>query len=115
MKKSIFAMLIFGMLTGCGGGGSSTPAAPPSVDTTGTWSGSVTETFFGTSTQSLNVVQSGANVTGTYSSVNGTGSATGTVSGNTLNFTISPTGCTGTLTGSGNVTTSATTGKQNMG
>jgi hypothetical protein len=108
-------LLAFGIV-GCGGGGggSSTPATPPSVDITGTWRGSVTETAFGTSTQSLNAVQTGASVTGTYSSINGTGSTTGSVSGNTLSFTISPTGCTGTLSGTGTVTTSATTGQQNM-
>lgn len=103
-------------IAGCGGGsgGSSTPAAPPSVDITGTWRGSVTESAFGTNTHTFNAVQSGAGITATYSQVNGTGSATGTVSSNVLSFTISPTGCTGSLSGTGTVTTNATTGQQNM-
>ena len=114
MRRGVI-LLAFG-IAGCGGGGkgSSTPAAPPSVDITGAWRGSVTETAFGTSTQTLNAVQTGASVTGTYSSINGTGSTNGSVSGNTLTFTISPTGCTGSLLGTGTVTTNATTVQQNM-
>jgi len=87
------------------GGSTGIPAAAPTVDVTGTWRGSVTQAGFGTSTQTLNAVGTGASVSGTYSSVNGTGSVNETVSANTLTFTISPTGCTGTITGIGAVVT----------
>ena len=117
MRFNILVGLCFvamSSLAGCGGGGSSTPAEAPTVDVTGTWRGSVTESYFGTSTQTLNAVQTGASTTGTYSSVNGTGSVSGSVSAKKLTFTISPTGCTGTVSGTGTVSPYPTTGKQQM-
>ena len=114
MKKTLLAGFLVVALAGCGGGGgSSTPAPAPTVDVTGTWRGSITETAFGTNTATLNVVQSAATVTGTYSSTYGTGSVTGTVSANTASINISPTGCTGTVTGTASVSTNST-GQQQM-
>jgi hypothetical protein len=81
-----------------------TPVAPSSVNITGTWQGSVTETAFGTNIVTLNAAQVASGVvTGTYSSIKGTGSVNGTVSGETFTCTLSPTGCTGMLNGTGTV------------
>ncbi|KAB0670593.1 hypothetical protein F6V30_10685 [Oryzomonas sagensis] len=116
MEKFFLVVLVSLMLAACGGGsgGSSTPAVPPSVDVTGTWKGSSTESAFGSSIATFNAVQSGAAVTGTYSNIYGTGSVSATVSGDTMLFSISPTGCTGTLSGTGTVTTDTTTGQTKM-
>lgn len=119
MKKLISVIFVSLALAACGGGSSNsgttaTPAAPPSVDVTGTWRGSVTESYFGTSTHTLNAVQTGPNASGTYSSINGTGSVAATVSGNTMSFTISPTGCTGSVNGTGTVSKDSVTGLTSM-
>ena len=96
-------------LAGCGGGGDSgTPAAPPSVNATGTWSGTYTSSVFGSKTATLSLVQNSATLTGNYSnSVGGLGSVSGTVSGNTATFTINVTtpGCSGSFTGTGTINT----------
>jgi hypothetical protein len=115
MKKLVILMLTVLTLSGCGGGGSSSGGGtPPTIDATGMWRGTVIETAFGTSTATLILVQSGASVTGTYStSLNSTGSVSGSVSGNVLSCSITPTGCTGTMAGTGTVTTNST-GKQQM-
>jgi hypothetical protein len=102
-------------ILGCGGGGSSSGGSTTTttIDATGMWRGTVIETAFGTSTSTLILIQSGASVTGTYSGTYGTGSVSGSVSGSVLSCSISPTGCTGTMTGMGTVTTNST-GQQQM-
>ena len=111
MKRLAMLFVACFFLGACGGGGggsSSTPAPPPSVDGTGIWTGTVTSSVSGTVTGTLNVTQTGASVTGNYITSNGAfGNVSGTVSGNTISFTITPSqaGCTGTLSGTGVVTT----------
>lgn len=114
MRRNLFnvilGLLIAGIigLAGCGGGGGSgTPAAPPSVDATGTWSGPYNSSVFGARTMTVNLQQSGASLTGTYSSTTGgLGSISGSVSGNTASLTITVTtpGCSGSFNGTGIVT-----------
>ena len=92
-------------MAGCGGGGDSgTPAAPPSVNVTGTWSGPYNSSVAGSRTMTVNLQQSGASLTGTYSSsAGGLGSISGSVSGNTASLTITVTtpGCSGSFNGTG--------------
>jgi len=100
------ALLI--MLSACGGGGSSSPGVDSaSVNVTGTWRGPVVSSVAGSSTATLTLNQTGTTVSGTYATTGGqAGSVVGTVSGATLAFNITPTqaGCTGALSGTGNVT-----------
>lgn len=111
MKRLAMLLVTCFFLGACGGGGggsSSTPAAAPSVDVTGIWTGTLTSSVSGTVTATLKVTQTGASVTGNYISSNGAfGNVSGTVSGNTLSFKITPSqaGCTGDLSGSGVATT----------
>lgn len=112
MKGLVTILMVAGMLAACGGGGG-TPAAPPSVDVTGKWVGTLSSNYGNYSATEI-MTQSGAGASGTYSSSNGGGSISGTVSANNLSFTISPTGCTGSLTGNGLVTNNTTTGKQQI-
>ena len=92
------------MACGGGGGGSSPPPALPSVDVTGRWVGPYNSSVFGSQTASVIVQQVGATVTGTYSSSTGAlGTVSGSVSSDTLSFTITVTtpGCSGSSTGTG--------------
>jgi hypothetical protein len=107
MKRMILVAVSCLLLASCGGDdGSSAP--PPSVDVTGTWAGNITS-IVGTQAATLNVVQTGANVTGNYSSPGpgAIGTVSGMVSGNALNFSLAITqpGCTGSFYGTGTVTT----------
>lgn len=121
MKKAIL-VIVTGVLFGCGGGGGDgtsgqTSAAPPTVNVTGTWRGSVTSSLTGTSTVTYDLFQNGANVTGNYSTTAGAlGSVTGTISGNTGTFTVTPSqaGCTGSISVTGNVTVPVGGGQPTM-
>jgi len=110
MRKTfvMFVLAAVGVfaIVGCGGGGgdSSSPPAPPLVDVTGRWAGPYNSSVFGSQTATLVAQQVGASCTGTYSSSTGAlGSVSGSVSGDTLSFTITVTtpGCSGSFTGTG--------------
>ena len=100
-KQLVIFVLMLLTSTGCGGGGvdNVTGDEVATINATGTWHGTVTETAFGTNTAALSIVQSGATVTGTYSSRYSTGSVSGSVSGNEVSVTISATSCTGMMYG----------------
>lgn len=97
------------LLAACGGGGdggttpsTTTTTTPPAVNVTGTWRGSYNSSVFGTQTMTMNLIQTGATVTGTSSSTTGgLGSINGTVSGNTATFTetVTTPGCSGSFNG----------------
>lgn len=89
---------------GCGDGGNDAP--PPFANVTGTWIGPYTSSNFGSQTATLNLVQTGAAITGTFSSSTGSlGNVVGPISGNTAFLTIIVTtpGCTGAFSGTGKV------------
>jgi hypothetical protein len=97
--------LALALSAGCG-----TPAPAPTVDVTGTWVGSVDsnagppgfEPVFGTFSLTLQLVQTGSGVTGTFDSVGAfSGSVQGGVSGDraTLAVTVAPCGGPGNSTG----------------
>ncbi len=115
---SIFSMTPF---TGCGGGGNRVEPTP-TVDVTGTWSGTYSTSLVPSGSITLNLTQSDADVTGTYITTEGNaGTVNGTVSGNTLNFTFTQTtpSCTGTFSGTatinGNTATFTFTGSDCLG
>jgi hypothetical protein len=68
---------------------------------TGTWYGTTAIPGIGNSSATFSLVQSGANVTGTFAIIGfGSGGVTGTVSGGVLSFTVTETSpCPGTFTG----------------
>jgi hypothetical protein len=105
MKKATTLFLLFLLIacSGGGGGDGAGPPAPPTVDATGTWRGPYTSTLAGSHIMTVNIKQTGATLTATYSSTAGVslGSVTGTVSGDTINFTITVTtpGCSGSFVG----------------
>ena len=109
MRKTfvMFVLAAVGVfaIAGCGGGGgSSSPPAPPLVDVTGRWIGPYNSSVLGSQTMTLVAQQSGATCTGTFSSSTGAlGSVSGSVSGDTIHFTITVTtpGCSGSFTGTG--------------
>ena len=108
MKELIIFVLMVLTLAGCGGGGVDHGVGNDelaTIDVTGTWRGAVTETAFGTNTTILSIVQSGATVTGKYSSSYSTGSVSGSVSGNVVSVTISSISCSGMMYGDATVTT----------
>jgi hypothetical protein len=114
MKRFAIGILLV-TITGCGGGGSDPAPAvqlAPTINATGTWSGPYNSSVFGNKTLSLNLIQNNATLTGTFAnSSGGLGNISGTVSGNTANFTISITtpGCSGSFAGVGTVTGNAMT------
>lgn len=83
----------------CGGGGSSSSSNDAGL--TGTWNGTFSTSYVGTTTVSFTIVQSGNAVTGNWYASNGArGTVSGTVTGNSLSFTIINTSnCSGTYTG----------------
>lgn len=126
MKRLIFLGVACVMLGACGGGGDgSTPATTSTTTTTttttpvnvvGAWKGTNSSSVTQLSVITLDLAQTGANVTGSYSTTTGvTGNVTGTVSDATMTMTMVPTmnGCTGSMTGSATVTT-PTTGQPTM-
>jgi hypothetical protein len=115
VKKLAILMLSVLTLAGCGGGGDDYGVGGElsTIDSTGTWRGTIIEEAFGTNTATLSVIQSGATVAGTYSSRYSTGSVSGSVSGNVVSVTIRPASCTGMMYGRATVTIN-TTGQQEM-
>jgi hypothetical protein len=80
------------------------------VDVTGTWSGTYSTSIIPSAQVTYTIIQSGTDVTGTYSTstgVGGTGGGTysGTLSGNIITFTLNQTtlGCPGTFNGTATV------------
>ena len=91
-----------------------TSLPPPTVDVTGKWTG-VLISNLSNDTITENLIQNGAVVVGIMSaSKGGGGTISGTVTGNNLLFTITPTGCTGSLSGTAQVKTNVSTGKLDM-
>jgi hypothetical protein len=108
MKRAFILGVCSLFLAACGSGGS-TSTSTPDVNTTGTWSGSISSNLISPA-RTANIVynQTGTNATGTYTVTPGTigGTVAGTVSGNNLTFTLTSTGgCTGTLLGTATITT----------
>lgn len=105
-----------------------TEATPPTVDVTGTWSGTYSTSLVPLTTVTLNLiqqaasttsmsityadkstkrfVQTAANVTGTFITPDVEGTVNGTISGNTITFTLNQTtaSCLGTFSGTATVT-----------
>ncbi len=106
------AMLLIVILFGCGdGGGGDAPAQPSAVNATGTWRGPYNSNRFGALTVTLNMLQNGAALTGTYSSSNGaSGKISGYVTGIMAIYDISITtqDCIGGFDGFGIVNTQTT-------
>ena len=105
----------------CGGASSSTPAAPSasSVNVAGSWRGTATDSS-GEGSLTLQVTQSGTDLSGAVTmsviTVTGRGTVTGTVSGSTIRLTITIpaggfdapfSGCTATVSGDGQASASA--------
>lgn len=111
MRKSLFAVVLLGLLAvACGG--STKPATAPSsaISATGTWSGTTTDSTTpamgtggmmgqaGMGTMTLQLVQNGSSVTGTmaFAGMGNNmmrGTFTGTMSGQDMTFTMNlPTG-----------------------
>jgi hypothetical protein len=105
----------------CGSASSSTPAAPSasSVNVAGSWRGTATDSS-GEGSLTLQVTQSGTDLSGTVTmsaiTVTGRGTVTGTVSGSTIRLTITIpaggfdapfSGCTATVSGDGQASASA--------
>jgi hypothetical protein len=105
----------------CGGASSSPPAAPSasSVNLAGSWRGTATDSS-GEGSLTLQVTQSGTDLSGTVTmsviTVIGRGTVTGTVSGSTIRLTITIpaggfdapfSGCTATVSGDGQASASA--------
>jgi hypothetical protein len=112
IRKLIFTILLPILLSmyACGGGGGDTGSSPtpvlPSVDVTGVWSGPYYSSLFGSPNATLTLQQVEASVTGSYSSsAGGLGSISGSMSGDTISFTMRVTtpGCSGSFTGTGKV------------
>lgn len=88
--------------------GGDTPTEPFSVNATGTWRGSYNSSVYGSQTMTLNIQQSGAALTGTFSSSTGSlGQISGSVSGNTATviITITTPGCSGSFDVTGIINT----------
>lgn len=122
------AALVLGMVgAACKGGSSSTPTAPSPANITGTWSGSASDSS-GPGTMTWQLTQSASSFSGiltmTDSSTNvtGRGTVSGTVSGPSLQFSLSvPAGgfdspyasCASTVSGSGSASSTSITGTYN--
>jgi hypothetical protein len=115
VKNLVILVLLVWTLAGCGDGGGDYGVGSElaAIDWTGTWRGTVTEAAFGTNTATLSVVQTGATITGTYSSRYSTGSVSGSVSGNVVSLTMSSASCTGMMYGSAK-TIPSIAGRQEM-
>ena len=105
----------------CGGASSSPPAAPSasSVNVAGSWRGTATDSS-GEGSLTLQMTQSGTDLSGTVTmsviTVTGRGTLTGTVSGSTIRLTITIpaggfdapfAGCTATVSGDGQASASS--------
>jgi len=111
--KKIACLIVASLLIGCGGGGgggegggSSPPPAPLplSAIVAGRWLGSYTSSVSGMQSVTITLQQVGSSITGTYFSTSGgRGSISGSMSGDTISFTMTDTapGCIGSFTGTG--------------
>src|SRR5262245_4031905 len=119
----LLPLLALTLTTACKSDSSSTPAAPsaPVLNVAGSWRGTATDSS-GPGTISMQVTQSGTNLTGTVNmsviTATGRGTLTGTVSGSSIHLTIAiPAGgfdapfgsCTASVTGDGQVSASSIT------
>jgi hypothetical protein len=122
-RQLFLPLLLFTFTAGCKGTSSSAPAAPSAivVNLAGSWRGTATDSS-GPGTISLQITQSGTNLTGTASlsviTATGRGTLTGTVSGSSIHLTIAiPAGgfdgpfgsCTASVTGDGAASPSSIT------
>jgi hypothetical protein len=116
-------LLVLTLTAACKGTSSSAPAAPSVtvVSLAGSWRGTATDSS-GPGTVSMQVTQSGTNLTGTVSmsviTATGRGTLTGTVSGSSIHLTIAiPAGgfdapfasCTASVSGDGQASASSIT------
>jgi hypothetical protein len=119
--RRLLAFLTLALSGACSGASSSTPAAPSasSVNVAGSWRGTATDSS-GEGSLTLQVTQSGTDLSGTVTmsviTVTGRGTVTGTVSGSTIRLTITIpaggfdapfSGCTATVSGDGQASASA--------
>lgn len=117
------ALLVLALTGACKGGSTSAPAAPTatSVNVAGSWRGTATDSS-GPGSVTMQVTQSGADVSGTVTmsvtTITGRGTLAGTVSGSTIRLTITiPAGgfdapfasCTATVSGDGQATATSIT------
>jgi len=87
MRKSIACLFLLALTAGCGGG---SPSGPSATDFSGTWSGTATSNLAPSAPARITLTQSGNSLTGSWSAgVNG-GPLTGTVSGNYIAATVTP-------------------------
>ena len=113
IKVSVLVIVTSFLVIACGsGGGGGSGEEDTLTNITGTWYGTFSyqscinsSCYSETITVTFTIVQSGNTVTGTFStSTGGTGSISGTVEGNTFNFTLSETHpCIATLNGTGTI------------
>jgi hypothetical protein len=121
----VLAVLALSAAAACGGGGGSTPTEPSSpANVNGTWSGSATDSS-GPGTMTWQITQSGSSFSGSLTivdsstKVTGRGTVSGTVSGSSLQFSLSVpaggfdapyTSCSSTVSGSGSTSSTSITG-----
>lgn len=90
--RVFFLILLPFILFGCA---SSSDSTPP-IDIGGSWTGTIQDSIGGAGNFSITISQSGASVTGVWSSTfsnsnfNNGGSTSGTVDGNSVTFILSP-------------------------
>ncbi len=116
-------LLVLTLTTACKSDSATTPAAPAAtvLNVAGSWRGTATDSS-GPGTISLQITQSGTNLTGTVNmsvtTATGRGTLTGTISGSTIHLTIAiPAGgfdapfgtCTASVTGDGAASASSIT------
>lgn len=120
----VFALVAGAPLAGCGDSGSTATSPSPGVTVSGLFTGPATDSS-GPGTLTWTVSQSGGDVTGSVSfsdtatGATGNGSVSGRVSGTTLTFTMSVpaggfpsprSGCTATMTGTAQATSTTIDG-----
>lgn len=90
------SLLMLTPMLGCEGGDDDDGNAPPAVNVSGNFAGTVSDSIAGNGTLTLSLSQNGNNVSGTFQSrfanpaSNNSGSVNGTVSGTTLELTVTP-------------------------
>jgi hypothetical protein len=117
------ALLVLALTGACKGGSTSAPSAPSatSVNVAGSWRGTATDSS-GPGSVTMQVTQSGSDLSGTVTmsvtTITGRGTLAGTVSGSTVRLTITiPAGgfdapfasCTATVSGDGQATVTSIT------
>ena len=114
---AMFLLVISSCGSGGGGGSDNHSTSPTSVNATGTWRGSYDSTVSGKQTIELNIKQENSQITGTYiSSDGGTGTFSGSASGNeaSLMITVKNPDCTGSLSGTGTIDTQTSPNKMSI-